>query len=63
MHLLASQPHGTYVEVFTPSRDPIWWNILRNRPEVIDGQLHLTAAPGFGLDIDPDFVARYRVNA
>jgi L-alanine-DL-glutamate epimerase-like enolase superfamily enzyme len=63
MHLLASQPHGTYVEVFTPSRDPIWWNILRNRPEVINGHLHLTAAPGFGWQIDPDFVARYRVNS
>lgn len=63
MHLLASQPHGTYVEVFTPSRDPIWWNILRNRPEVINGHLHLTSAPGFGWQIDPDFVARYRVDS
>ncbi len=61
LHLLASQPHATYVEVFTPSRDPIWWNILRNRPEVVDGHLNLTSAPGFGWDIDPDFLARYRV--
>ena len=60
-HLLASQPHGTYVEVFHPDRDPIWWNILRNRPELIDGHLHLTSAPGFGWQIDPDFVARHRV--
>jgi D-galactarolactone cycloisomerase len=63
LHLLASQPHGTYVEVFTPSRDPVWWNILRNRPELVDGHFHLTAAPGFGWDIDPDFVERYRVRS
>ncbi len=31
-HLLASQPHGTYVECFHPDRDPIWWNLIANRP-------------------------------
>ena len=31
-HLLASIPHGTYVECFHPDRDPIWWNLVANRP-------------------------------
>ncbi len=36
-HLLASQPHGTYVECFHPDRDPIWWNLIANRPHAHDG--------------------------
>jgi D-arabinonate dehydratase len=30
-HLLASIPHGTYVETFDPDRDPIFWNLIVNR--------------------------------
>jgi len=62
-HLLASQPNGTYLEVFHPDRDPIWWGILRNRPELVDGQMTLSDAPGLGWDLDPDFVERHRVDA
>ena len=61
-HLLASQPHGTYVEVFHPDRDPIWWNILVNRPELVDGEIALPGGPGFGWTLDPDFVERYRTD-
>jgi D-galactarolactone cycloisomerase len=60
-HLLASQPHGTYLEVFHPDRDPIWWQMIANRPEVIDGTLALPTGPGLGWELDPDFVERYRV--
>ena len=31
-HLLASIPHGTFLEVFSAERDPIWWNLVANRP-------------------------------
>lgn len=60
-HLLASQPHGTYVEVFHPNRDPIWWNLIRNRPQVHDGKLALPDRPGFGWELDEEFIARHRV--
>ena len=59
-HLLASQPHGTYVEVFHPDRDPVWWRLLLNRPEVIGGKITLSDAPGFGWQLDEEFVERYR---
>ena len=36
-HLLASIPHGTFLEVFSPARDPIWWNLVANRPPIVDG--------------------------
>jgi L-alanine-DL-glutamate epimerase-like enolase superfamily enzyme len=62
LHLLASQPHGTFVEVFHPDRDPVWWRLLANRPDVVDGQLQLPSGPGFGWVLDEDVIARYRVD-
>jgi D-galactarolactone cycloisomerase len=60
-HLLASQPHGTYLEVFHPDRDPIWWRMILNRPELVDGKLALPTGPGFGWELDREFIERYRV--
>jgi L-alanine-DL-glutamate epimerase-like enolase superfamily enzyme len=60
-HLLTSQPHGTYLEVFHPDRDPIWWRMIANRPELVDGQLTLPSGPGLGWELDREFIERYRV--
>jgi L-alanine-DL-glutamate epimerase-like enolase superfamily enzyme len=60
-HLLASITHGLFVECFHPDRDPIWWNLPANRPELKDGLLELPTAPGFGWELDLDFIERYRV--
>jgi L-alanine-DL-glutamate epimerase-like enolase superfamily enzyme len=60
-HLLASQPHGTYLEVFHPDRDPIWWRLIANRPELVDGNLALPTAPGLGWELDREFIEHYRV--
>ena len=62
LHLLASQPHGTYVEVFHPSRDPIWWNLIANRPVLEDGHFAPPEGPGFGWELDSDFIALHRVD-
>lgn len=61
-HLLASQPHGTYVEAFSPARDPIFWEMLENRPELIDGEFPLSERPGLGWVLDEGFIERYRVD-
>lgn len=61
-HLLSSQSHGTYVEAFHIERDPIFWNMLVNRPELTDGMFQLPQEPGFGWELDWDFVERYRVD-
>lgn len=58
-HLLASQPHGTYLEVFHPDRDPIWWQLIVNRAQVVDGKIALPSAPGFGWEFDREFIERY----
>jgi L-alanine-DL-glutamate epimerase-like enolase superfamily enzyme len=62
-HLLASVPHGTYVEAFSPTRDPIFWNMIENRPKLVDGHFPLSQAPGLGWKLDAAFIARYRVDA
>jgi len=60
-HLLASIPHGTFVECFHPDRDPIWWNLVANRPPLQDGRIELTTAAGLGWELDPEYIDRYRV--
>jgi L-alanine-DL-glutamate epimerase-like enolase superfamily enzyme len=57
-HLLASIPHGTYVECFSEQRDPFW----ANRPRIENGLFPLPEGPGFGLELDPDFIERYKVS-
>jgi L-alanine-DL-glutamate epimerase-like enolase superfamily enzyme len=61
-HLLASQPHGTYVECFHPARDPLFWNLIANRPELDEGELVLGTRPGLGWDFDWDYIERHRVS-
>jgi L-alanine-DL-glutamate epimerase-like enolase superfamily enzyme len=61
-HLLASIPHGTVVECFHPERDPIWWNLVANRPPLRDGCLELSDAPGLGWELDADFVEAHRAD-
>jgi L-alanine-DL-glutamate epimerase-like enolase superfamily enzyme len=61
-HLLAAIPHGTFAEAFSPERDGIWWNMVANRPELVDGCLPLPSQPGLGWVLDESFIARYRVD-
>lgn len=61
-HLLASRPNGTYIETFRPERDPIFWQMLQNRPPLKDRAFALPELPGFGWQLDADFVQRYRVD-
>jgi D-galactarolactone cycloisomerase len=61
-HLLASQPHGTYVETFAPARDPIFWGMIENRPPLIEGHFPLPEAPGLGWVLDEAFIAQHRAD-
>jgi L-alanine-DL-glutamate epimerase-like enolase superfamily enzyme len=60
-HLLASIPNGLYAECFHPDRDPIWWNLVANRPPLIDGRITLSDRPGLGWILDEDYIDRHRV--
>lgn len=59
-HLLASIPHGTYLETFDPDRDPFFWNLIANRGEFVDGQYVVPNGPGLGLELDADYIERWR---
>ena len=61
-HLLASIPHGTYLEYFHPDRDPIWHNLIANRPKLKDGHMQLNDKPGLGWELDRDYIAKYRIS-
>jgi len=61
-HLLASVPGGTYVEAFSPARDPIFWNLIANRPKLQDGMFPLPQEPGLGWQLDEDFIEHHRVD-
>jgi L-alanine-DL-glutamate epimerase-like enolase superfamily enzyme len=61
-HLLASIPHGMYTECFDPDRDPIWWNLIANRPQLSGGCIELSDAPGLGWELDEDYIERYRLD-
>jgi L-alanine-DL-glutamate epimerase-like enolase superfamily enzyme len=60
-HLLAGIPNGTFVECFHPDRDPIWWNLVANRPPLVDGHIALPTRPGLGWELDLDYIERHRL--
>lgn len=62
LHLLASVSNGTYVEAFHPDRDPVFWNLLANRSDLVEGNLPLPQGAGFGWELDASFIEKYRVD-
>jgi L-alanine-DL-glutamate epimerase-like enolase superfamily enzyme len=62
VHLLASVPSGTYVECFHPDRDPFWWKLVANRPELRNGRLPVPLGPGLGWELDRDYIEHCRLD-
>lgn len=60
-HLLAAIPHGTFADTMHEDRDPIWNHMIANQPSVSNGCITLPDRPGFGWELDEDFIHRYRV--
>jgi L-alanine-DL-glutamate epimerase-like enolase superfamily enzyme len=60
-HLLASIPHGTFADIMHADRDPVWNHMIANRPAISDGNMTLSERPGFGWELDEDFIRRYQV--
>ena len=62
-HLLATIPHGLYVDCFPdPKRDPIWDKLWVNRPKVANGYIEVPKGPGFDIKLDWDMVKKYRLD-
>jgi D-arabinonate dehydratase len=63
LHLLASIPHGLYVEIFpNVERDPLWHELQVERPLIRDGYMFVPERPGLGISLNEDVIARYRLD-
>ena len=61
-HLCAAFPDASFgVEVNgNPKRNPIWEGMYRERARIANSYVELNDKPGFGVEIDWDFVARHK---
>jgi len=60
IHLLSSIPHGLYVEIFAnPERDPMWLELVTNRPPIENGTVAVPTGHGLGLELDNAVIERY----
>lgn len=60
VHLLTTVPDPGFVEIYQPDRDPVWYGLVEPLP-IRDGCMQAPSAPGLGLELDPNFVRRFRV--
>ena len=60
-HLVLAMPRCTFgVESHGgPETDPLHFGLFRDHPHLEDGRLVISDKPGFGLEIDWDFVAKH----
>eukprot|EP00435_Cladocopium_sp_Y103_P025081 s2039_g6.t1 len=58
--LVASSPAGLIVEAFTdPERDPLQAELYEDAPEIKDGIIKLSDAPGLGLTLNEKAIEKY----
>ncbi|MGH2356832.1 MAG: mandelate racemase/muconate lactonizing enzyme family protein [Candidatus Limnocylindria bacterium] len=60
--LLASVRDATFVECFDEERDPFFWHLLASRGSIVDGRYRVPTGPGFGIELESEFVERYAVD-
>jgi len=62
VHAVAASPTGFILESFAdPTRDPLWFELFRERPQIVDGFMALPQAPGLGLELSPTTLEKYGV--
>jgi L-alanine-DL-glutamate epimerase-like enolase superfamily enzyme len=61
LHVIAAAPAG-YVVEFSLGANPMIHNLSRAPVEVRDGTIAVPDAPGLGLDMDTEMIARYAIN-
>jgi len=59
-HVVAAAPNGLTVEI-DQTGNPFITDLLVEPLRVTDGHLHLSDAPGLGIELDPHVVDRYRM--
>src|SRR5216117_3375505 len=60
VHAVAASPTGFILESFAdPTRDPLWFELFRERPSIVDGFMALPEAPGLGLALRDETLQKY----
>jgi D-galactarolactone cycloisomerase len=62
VHAVAASPTGFILESFAdPTRDPLWFELFRERPEIKDGVMDVPDQPGLGLELRDETLEKYGV--
>ena len=62
VHAVAASPTGFILESFAdPRRDPLWFELFRERPRIVDGFMALPEAPGLGIELRDETLEKYGV--
>ncbi|AWT59055.1 MAG: L-talarate/galactarate dehydratase [Candidatus Moanabacter tarae] len=60
LHLLAGVPHGLCVEIFPDyTRDPMWFDLPVEQPEIRDGYMLVSNRPGFGFNLRAETIEKW----
>ena len=61
-HLIAAVPNGLIVSACPECEPNQIWSRMYDPPfQVEDGHIAMTERPGLGLELDQDFIERYRI--
>lgn len=60
--LLASVSHGSFLEMFHPDRDPLFYALVANRSPLEAGRYRVPTGPGWGLELDRAAIEKFTVN-
>ncbi|WP_248924343.1 mandelate racemase/muconate lactonizing enzyme family protein [Paenibacillus hamazuiensis] len=61
-HLLGSAPTGTFLEVFHPDRDPMFYSLIADRNPFRGGYYEIPSDPGFGVKLDWNVINKHRLD-
>jgi L-alanine-DL-glutamate epimerase-like enolase superfamily enzyme len=62
VHAVAASPTGFILESFADqTRDPLWFELFRERPQIVDGFMAVPEAPGLGLELRDETLEKYGV--
>ena len=62
VHAVAASPTGFILESFAdPTRDPLSFELFRERPAIVDGFMAVPETPGLGLELREETLEKYGV--
>jgi L-alanine-DL-glutamate epimerase-like enolase superfamily enzyme len=61
-HLLGAAPTGTFLEVFHPDRDPMFYSLIKDRNPFDNGYYTIPNGPGFGIELNWEVINKYRLD-